>query len=71
MILVVYAIEIIRRVKGPETVPFRPNLDLLRDYEAGQDFVLSVIQDCWAEQPELRPDFHTIRTRLKNMRENK
>lgn len=61
----------VKEVPGPTDLPFRPNLELLRDCEAGQDFVLSVIQDCWAESPDARPDFRTIRSRLKNMREGK
>lgn len=50
---------------------FRPDIDILRGCEAGQDFVLCVIEDCWAESPELRPDFTTIRSRLKNMKDGK
>ncbi|KAG8311954.1 Receptor-type guanylate cyclase Gyc76C [Homalodisca vitripennis] len=61
----------VKQEPGPGEAPFRPNLEQLRDCEAGQDYVLSVIQDCWAEQPELRPDFRTIRARLKSMREGK
>ncbi|XP_054274284.1 receptor-type guanylate cyclase Gyc76C-like isoform X2 [Macrosteles quadrilineatus] len=64
-------IKMVRQVPGPGEAPFRPNLEQLRDSEAGQDYVLAVIQECWAEQPELRPDFRTIRASLKNMREGK
>ncbi|KAG8250716.1 Receptor-type guanylate cyclase Gyc76C, partial [Homalodisca vitripennis] len=64
-------IKMVKQEPGPGEAPFRPNLEQLRDCEAGQDYVLSVIQDCWAEQPELRPDFRTIRARLKSMREGK
>lgn len=35
------------------------------------DYVISCIQECWHENPELRPDFPTIRTRLKKMRDGK
>ncbi|XP_075220005.1 receptor-type guanylate cyclase Gyc76C-like [Lycorma delicatula] len=65
--------EIIKMVKKvPEDGElFRPGIDILRDCEAGQEFVLCVIQDCWAETPEMRPDFTTIRSRLKNMKDCK
>nr|XP_018907598.1 PREDICTED: receptor-type guanylate cyclase Gyc76C-like isoform X1 [Bemisia tabaci] len=61
----------VKRVPEPGEAPFRPNLDLLVDCEAGAEFVLQTIQDCWAEQPELRPDFISIRSRLKNMKQGK
>lgn len=64
-------IKMVKKVPGSGEQPFRPNLELLRDCESGQDFVLSVIQDCWAESPDARPDFRTIRARLKNMRDGK
>lgn len=61
----------VKRVPAAGEAPFRPSLEQLRDCEAGEDYVLSVIQDCWAEQPDMRPDFRSIRSRLKNMREGK
>lgn len=33
------------------------------------DYIRSCMEDCWAEQPEQRPDFPTIRDRLRKMRE--
>lgn len=64
--------EIIDRVKRyPEDgePPFRPNVDILSDSEADcADYIVSTITDCWAECPELRPDFKMIRTRLKKMK---
>jgi len=51
-------------------VAFRPDLEMLRDSEAGcPDYVSSCIEDCWAEDPEQRPDFPTIRSRLKKMKD--
>ncbi|KAI5717017.1 hypothetical protein M8J76_016182 [Diaphorina citri] len=49
--------------------PFRPNLELLRD--SCEPFVLACMRDCWAEAPESRPDFPTIRARLKHMKDGK
>jgi hypothetical protein len=48
---------------------FRPNLILLSESKANcTDYIISTITACWAESPELRPDFKTIRTRLKKMK---
>ncbi|XP_008543533.1 receptor-type guanylate cyclase Gyc76C [Microplitis demolitor] len=64
--------EIIDRVKKyPEDgePPFRPNIEILSESDADcPDYVVNTITDCWAECPELRPDFKTIRTRLKKMK---
>jgi guanylate cyclase len=52
--------EIIRRVIEPEGgVETRPNIDLLRDIAAENEtelpeYVLEVMQECWAEDPETR-----------------
>nr|CAD7429253.1 unnamed protein product [Timema monikensis] len=65
--------EIVDRVKKyveDDEVPFRPDLDLLHESDVKcPDYVLSCMQDCWAETPDARPDFSVIRNRLKKMRE--
>jgi len=63
--------EIIRRVReGYNNEPFRPDTAVLRDSENGcPDYVLNCITECWADQPETRPDFQNVRDRLKKMRE--
>lgn len=55
----------------PEDKPFRPDLECLLDLDNCPDYVISCIQDCWHENPECRPDFPTVRTRLKKMRGGK
>ncbi|KAK0094945.1 hypothetical protein PV326_009569 [Microctonus aethiopoides] len=64
--------EIIDRVKRyPEDgePPFRPNINILSESETDcADYIVSTITDCWAESPDLRPDFKMIRTRLKKMK---
>ncbi|XP_076387210.1 receptor-type guanylate cyclase Gyc76C isoform X1 [Megachile rotundata] len=64
--------EIIDRVKRfPEDgePPFRPNIEILSESVADcAEYIVSTITDCWAESPELRPDFKMIRTRLKKMK---
>lgn len=32
---------------------------------------MQCIKDCWAEDPDARPDFRSIRSRLKKMKEGK
>lgn len=67
--------EIIRLVKlGYEEVngvPLRPSIHHLRDCEMAEDYIIQCITDCWDELPENRPDFPTIRTRLKKMKDGK
>ena len=60
--------EIIEVVKtGPlYGAPFRPDT---KSNVKCADFVERCIQDCWNEDPELRPDFKYIRTRLKPMQQ--
>ncbi|KAG8041150.1 hypothetical protein G9C98_002138 [Cotesia typhae] len=64
--------EIIDRVKKyseDDEHPFRPNIEILSESDADcPDYIVNTITDCWAECPELRPDFKTIRTRLKKMK---
>lgn len=43
----------------------RPPLDLL---ENNFDFVRDCLEDCWAENPDDRPDFKAIRVKLRPMR---
>ncbi|KAH3863877.1 hypothetical protein DPMN_026882, partial [Dreissena polymorpha] len=51
-----------RVTSGRGDVPFRPHLgDLLTTSK----LVTDVIRDCWDEEPSRRPDFKTIRSRLK------
>ena len=45
--------------------PFRPDTTLLEC----QDFLINCMKDCWSEIPENRPDFRTVRSRLKNFRQ--
>ena len=45
--------------------PFRPDTSAL----PCKEYALRCIQDCWAEDEALRPDFKYIRTRLKPMQQ--
>ncbi|EFA09532.2 Guanylate cyclase 32E-like Protein [Tribolium castaneum] len=48
---------------GPQ--PFRPPLEAL---ENSFDFVRDCLKECWAENPEDRPDFKSIRAKLRPLR---
>ncbi|KAK3910945.1 Receptor-type guanylate cyclase Gyc76C [Frankliniella fusca] len=65
--------EIVDLVKNPPpSGPYRPDVDMLRDNDNEcPEYILQCMQDCWAENPEHRPDFHAIRSRLKAMKEGK
>ncbi|XP_071628567.1 guanylate cyclase 32E [Temnothorax longispinosus] len=60
--------EILKKViaRDSEISPFRPPLDQL---ENTFDFVRDCLLECWAENPELRPDnFKIIRNKLRPLR---
>ncbi|CAH1099339.1 unnamed protein product [Psylliodes chrysocephalus] len=65
--------DIIENVKKEAQYdPFRPDIDALYDSELGCDeYVLQCMKDCWSENPDDRPDFVTVRTRLKRMKDGK
>ncbi|TRY81202.1 hypothetical protein TCAL_09005 [Tigriopus californicus] len=69
---VLTATEIVNRVKNPDGVAYmRPDIEMLEDTELDYtcpSYVKDVMADCWSEWPESRPDFPTIRNRLKAMR---
>ncbi|XP_012544731.1 receptor-type guanylate cyclase Gyc76C isoform X2 [Bombyx mori] len=61
--------DIIDRLKRPKLDGeelFRPDTSSI---DGGiDDYIVSCMKDCWAEDPNTRPDFPTIRTRLKKMK---
>ncbi|XP_055350580.1 receptor-type guanylate cyclase Gyc76C-like isoform X2 [Paramacrobiotus metropolitanus] len=58
--------EIVTELRlGREKEPFRPNQAELMEVTDVPDYVLSVMIDCWNENPAARPDFQTIKIRLK------
>lgn len=46
-------------LKGSE--PFRPEVESIIEAESCPDYVLACIKDCWAENPDDRPEFSAIR----------
>lgn len=63
-------VELVKKVPESEDDLFRPNLDIIYENEVGP-LVMPVLRDTWAEDPEKRPDFYTIRSKLKCLREGK
>ncbi|XP_019756594.2 receptor-type guanylate cyclase Gyc76C isoform X1 [Dendroctonus ponderosae] len=66
--------DIVLSIKNPkEGQPLmRPDADILHNPEIGCDeYVLEVMKECWSESPECRPDFPSIRSRLKRMKDGK
>ena len=58
--------EILKQVIEPEDgIIIRPQLDKL---ENCMDFVKETIRLCWSENPDKRPDFKSIRNRLRPLR---
>ena len=63
-VFVTEIIDLVTVTLGKEKL-FRPDLAAIQC----QDYISRCMEDCWEELPEARPDFRTIRTRLKPMRE--
>ncbi|KAI9581516.1 receptor-type guanylate cyclase Gyc76C-like isoform X1 [Glossina fuscipes] len=64
-------VDLVKKKPIKGDAPFRPELECIIEGELCPDYVLSCITDCWHEDPEVRPDFPTIRNRLKKMRGGK
>ncbi|KAI5641792.1 adenylate and guanylate cyclase catalytic domain-containing protein [Phthorimaea operculella] len=61
-------VDLVKYPKKGEEV-FRPDLSVLDDMT--DDFIVQTMTECWAEEPSLRPDFPTLRSRLKKMKSGK
>lgn len=71
-IVVLEIINLVKNCPSEGEEPFRPNTELLLETEVGcEEDVLQCMRDCWAENPEQRPDFVAIRTRLKKLKDGK
>ncbi|XP_071960361.1 guanylate cyclase 32E-like isoform X2 [Antedon mediterranea] len=58
--------EIIQKVEFPldNTNPFRPNIMVIGECP---ECILKTMQECWHEDPEKRPDFKSIKTKLRTL----
>lgn len=61
------AFDCLKRIIDPvdPTNPFRPSLQPL---DTSFDCVKACVRECWCEKPEDRPDFKSIRTKLRPLR---
>ncbi|KAK2714835.1 hypothetical protein QYM36_009141 [Artemia franciscana] len=59
--------DILERIKvaGKHGQPLRPRLERIMN---APNFVLQTIRECWNEDPMLRPDFKTIRVKLRPLK---
>ncbi|XP_055316758.1 receptor-type guanylate cyclase Gyc76C-like [Sitodiplosis mosellana] len=64
-------IEMVKHVPSFNEDPFRPDIECIQDCGNCADYIVNCIKECWDENPEVRPDFPTIRSRLKKMRGGK
>ena len=76
-----YGDDLLEQMSVPEVLTqvmegegeMRPDIAVLHDVSQDMDtelpdYVVTLMQDCWAEDPDIRPDFATIRNRTKPMR---
>lgn len=63
-------VDLVKRYPAEGEAPLRPDVLCLQS-DAAEESVLGVMRDCWAEDPDQRPDFHTVRIRLKKMKGGK
>lgn len=64
--LLILIAEIVENVANPPFVQlFRPDTAKLDSHE----YIINCMKDCWEELPEARPDFKTVRARLKPLRD--
>lgn len=64
LIEILFLLDIILRVKDTTHEVFRPRL---AELNTTPKFVTDVIKECWAQDPEKRPEFKTIRSKLKEL----
>ncbi|KXJ81697.1 hypothetical protein RP20_CCG017728 [Aedes albopictus] len=64
-------IELVRAIPEDGQEPFRPDIKSVIESDCVPDYVINCIADCWDENPDQRPDFASIRNRLKRMRGGK
>ena len=70
--VVYFDIEIVRRVCDTEAVPFRPYLEYnIRRSAASVDQMVQLIDNCWNEEPAIRPDFSNISAQFRLMTRGK
>lgn len=54
-------VDLVKKLPSDGDAPFRPEIECIIEGEYCPDYVLACIKECWDEDPEVRPDFQTIR----------
>ena len=60
------AVDVIQKVKSSLNKPFRPDLPKLIDSDANVE-ILSLTENCWAENPHDRPDISAVLRKLRQI----
>lgn len=59
-------LDIIPRIAKCQSPPFRPSVGNNSDADV-EPAMIQLMNDCWKEDPELRPDFKQIKSIVKQM----
>lgn len=54
-------VELVKQVPDTPEEAFRPDIECIMDSGNCPDYVVNCIKESWDENPEVRPDFPTIR----------
>ena len=62
--------DLVRHIRNGESPPFRPVVPVSTDKTLLPQMV-DLVQTCWAEDPDQRPDFPDIKNRLRAINKGK
>ncbi len=54
-------IELVKQIPDGDDEPFRPDIEYILESGNCADYIVNCMKECWDENPEVRPDFTTIR----------
>lgn len=54
-------IELVKQIPDGDEEPFRPDVEYILESGNCADYIVNCLKECWHENPEVRPDFTTIR----------
>jgi len=65
------AVVIVERIKDSRTPFYRPPLPIQQQSEDVNPGILTLVKQCWAEEPSERPSFDEIAKTLKSINKGK